>query len=208
MSLRQLYQVSTASANPSSLTNLQPGGAGVQVSGTTTNPGISAPYIEQIVREVLDITAPTLITQGVTQGTPAPAGKLLVWDPYNTAFGAGWKLSSIKSQSLGSGTFGVVYKQGDPTQAGPATSSVNGNIAATSNARAQVVIEGPVSAFINTTVNATAISAGMPLSADGAGNLTYAGASPAAGSVVAIAAGNVAASTSVPVLTNVYVGGF
>jgi len=74
--------------------------------------------------------------------------------------------------------------------------------------RAVVFYDGPINAFVTTTVNTTAISAGMPLASDGAGNLTYAGASPAAGTVLATALGPVAANVSVPVLIPVYVGGY
>jgi hypothetical protein len=71
-----------------------------------------------------------------------------------------------------------------------------------------VTFNGPCQALVETVAGGSAISAGMYLAAAGAGNLTYAGASPGAGTVVATAAGNVGASISTPVLINVYAGGF
>jgi hypothetical protein len=72
--------------------------------------------------------------------------------------------------------------------------------------------DGPTQAYINTTVGGNAVSAGMPLAADGAGNLTAftytPAAPPAAGTILATALGAVAASTSIPVLTPIYVGGY
>lgn len=204
--LRQLYQQSSGSLNPSSLTNLKPGGAGAATSGTLTTPGISSPSLENVQLEVLDVTAPTLITANVTTGTPAPAGKVLVWDPVNSAFGAAWKLNSVKNQAVPGGQYGVVVKAGVAADSGVCVGTSNGNIS--QGAKALVVTEGPVQAFCTSVVNTTAISAGMPLAADGAGNLTYAGGSPAAGTVLATAAGNLSGSVSTPSLLNVYVGGF
>ena len=40
MPLHRLYNLSTGSGNPSYLTGVLPGGAGVQVAGTSTNPMI------------------------------------------------------------------------------------------------------------------------------------------------------------------------
>lgn len=207
MALRQLYALSTGSLNPSGMTNLQPGGAGVQTAGSSPNPGISAPYVEQVIREVYDLTAPTLIVAGTTAPTPAPAGKLLVWDPVNTAFGSGWKLNSVQKQAVPTGMYGVVYSQGTVPTGTSTKGSSNGNIA-DGPIKSTVVTEGPVQAYVNTTVTNTAISAGMALAADGAGNLTYAGASPAVGTVLGWAAGNQSAGVSTPALMNVYLGGY
>lgn len=207
--LTQLYQQSTGSMNPSSLTGTLPGGAGSVTTGTVTAPGISAPTVEAWHQEVLDATAPSLITSGKTLGTPAAAGKLLVADLTNGSFGAIWKLAGLpKLTPYGMGTFGIVSRAGDPNSAGVCVGTSNGNLATGTNARADVILEGPAQAYINTTVTNTAVSAGMTLGSDGAGNLTYTGASPAAGATLAIAAQTVGAGISIPVLASVYVGGY
>lgn len=207
MALRQLYNLTTGTLNPSYLTNYKAGGAGSITTGTSTTPGISAPALETAQLEVLDVTAPTLInSNGTTPATPAPAGKLLVVDPVNGAFGAVWQLNKVKSQALSRGTFGIVVAPGTVSEAGNTTSSANGNIS--QGSKAVVVTEGPVQAYWTTTVNTTAISAGMALASDGAGNLTYAGASPTAGTVLGIALDNMAGSISTPALKNTYIGGF
>jgi len=207
MALRQLYNLSTSSLNPSGMTSLLPGGAGVQTSGSSTTPGISAPYIEQFQMQVLDVTAPTNIANNAA-ATPAVAGKLLVWDPFNSAFGSKWKLNTVKEQAIGRGQYGIVTAAGQASEAGLCTSSVSGNVA-TTGTLATVVVEGPVQAYVQGTVGGVTISTGMALAADGAGNLTYAGASPAAGTVLGTYAGaGVASTVSIPVLSNVYIGGY
>lgn len=205
MALLQIYQISTGSSNPSGATQLLPGGAGVQVAGNTPVPGISAPRLEQWQREVTDTTAPTLInTNGTTPATPAASGKLLVLDALNSAFGANWKLNATVKQPLGQGQYGIVYTPGTVAEAGSTTSSVSGNIS--QGTRAVVVTQGPVKAFVQGTVGGTTVSAGMPLAADGAGNLTFAGSSPAVGTVLAVLTdASVASSVSIPVLSNIYV---
>jgi hypothetical protein len=225
--LRQLYQQSTPSMNPSYLTGVLPGGAGAATAGTTPNPGISAPYIEDYLLEVYDVTAPTLIgtaNPGKTLGTPAIAGKLLVLDPLNSGPGGWlWKQSSVAKQPIPGGQYGIVYKPASPTTAGNfangsiAVGTANGNIAQPGD-KALVVIDGPVPAFVQTTVGGVAVSAGMPLVADGAGNLTPinqgtpggtgAALPPLPGQVLAIAMQNVAVSISIPQLVNVFVGGY
>jgi hypothetical protein len=216
MPLHQLYLTGsgTGTMNPSYLTNLQPGGAGAQTAGTVTNPGISAPRLEESTIEVLDVTAPTLIGT-TTLATPAVAGKLLVMDPLTGAFGSRWKLNSTVKQAVPRGQFGIVYIPGaaqtsttGPSDAGYAVSTNAGN-EAQYGTKAVVMYDGPIQAFVQGTVGNTTISAGMPLAADGAGNLTFAGSSPAAGTVLATYADtNLASSVSIPVLRNVYVGGY
>lgn len=206
MSLKMLYDTSTGSINPSAKTSLMPGGAGVQTAGTQTVPGISSPVVEASVQEVYDATAPTLIANN-TQGLPAAAGKLLVADLSNGAFGSTWALNNAKLAPYGRGTFGIVVQAGMQSDTTTPVTTANGN-RSLPGAKALVVTEGPVQAYLNTTVTNTAISAGMPLAADGAGNLTYAGASPGAGTVLAIAADSMSAGVSTPALHNVYVGGF
>lgn len=205
MSLRQLYEISTSSLNPTGAVNLLPGGAGVQVTGKQITPGISAPSLEPEKYEVLDVTAPTLITgQSVNAlGTPAIQGKLVVLDPLNGAFGAVWSLNKTVKQILPKGTYGIVDAPGQANETGGCVSSVNGNIS--NGSRALIVTEGPVKAYVQGTVGNTAISAGMTLAADGAGNLTYAGASAGAGTILGILCdASVASSVSIPVLSNVY----
>lgn len=205
--LRQLYKTSTATANPSQYTGLLPGGAGVQTSGKTPNWGISAPILEAESMEVLDYTAPTLITPGVTPGSPARAGKLVVLDPVNGAFAAIWKQNTVIQQAIPAGQYGVVTAAGQVSEAGTAVGSSNGNIS--QGSKALIVKQGPVQAYVQGTVGNVAISAGMPLASDGAGNLTYAGASPSAGTVLATFADALIANTiSVPVLANVVIGGY
>lgn len=205
MPLKRLYNTTTGSGNPSYLTGVLPGGAGAQTAGTSANPMISAPRIEETALEVFDVTAPTLIGTN-TPGTPAPAGKLLVIDPPNSIGGAKWKLNSTKNQAVPGGLFGIVFTPGQAAETGACVSSSSGNIS--QGSKAVVVVEGPVNALVTSVVNTTAISAGMQLAADGAGNLTYAGASPAAGTVLAIALGPVASNVSTPATIPVYVGGY
>lgn len=221
--LRQLYAQTTGTMNPSYLTNTLPGGAAAATAGTTPNPGISAPYIEDFETEVIDITAPTLITPalGTTKtylGTPAIQGKLLVLDPINAGPGGTlWKQNSTKGQAIPGGQYGIVVKAGLASATGVAIGSPQGNVAS-SGAGAVVVTDGPVLAFCQTTVGGLAISAGMPLQADGAGNLTPinqgtfggtgAALPPLPGQVLATALGPVASSISIPVLAPVYLGGY
>lgn len=225
--LRQLFQQSTGSMNPSYLTGVLPGGAGAATAGITPNPGISAPYIEQAINEVFDVSAPTLIgtaNPGKTLGTPAPQGKLLVLDPNNSGPGGWlWKLNSIKYQPLAGNQYGIVYKAAPATVSGNfqngsiAVGSAGGNIAQPGD-KALVVTDGPIQAFCTTSPGIGAISAGMPLAADGAGNLTSinqgtfggtgAGLPPLPGQVIATSMDSMVASVSNPALRNVYIGGF
>jgi hypothetical protein len=220
MPLHQLYNQVSGSLNPSYLTGILPGGAGVQVSGTTSNPGISAPRLEESTIEVYDVTAPTLLSNvanATTYPTPAVAGKLLQLSPFTSIGGARWKQNSAAKISLARGQFGIVVGQGSQPQnaqnndAGAAVSTAGGN-EATYGTKAVVMYDGPTQAYITTSVGGIGISAGMPLSADGAGNLTaYSytpAAPPAAGTILATALGPVAAAVSIPVLQNVYVGGY
>lgn len=225
--LRQLYQISTSSSNPSGLTGVLPGGAGTATAGTTPNPGISAPYIEDYILEVFDVTAPSLIgtaNPGKTLGTPAIAGKLLVLDAANSGPGGWlWKQNTVVRQPIAGGQYGIVYKPASATVSGNfqngsiAVGTTGGNIAQPGD-KAMVVVDGPIQAFINTTVGGVAVSAGMPLAADGAGNLTPisqgtfggtgAALPPLPGQVLATAMGPVATNISIPVLQNVFLGGY
>ncbi len=209
MPLHRLYNTTTPSANPSYLTGLLPGGAGVQVAGTQVAPGASAPRIEESSIEVFDITAPTLLTPGVTPPTPAAPGKLLVISPPDSIGGATWKLNSVARQALARGQYGIVSSAGQVGDDAPTFYSAGGP--RSTGSKAIVQYDGPIQAYVETTVGGNAISAGMALSADGAGNLTAytipAGGLPP-GQVLATALGPVAGSVSIPVLTNVFVGGY
>lgn len=208
MSLHQLYAVRSGSLNPSGATGLAPGGAGVQNAASSVSPGISAPSLEQYQREVFDVTSTKLLIAGTTLGDPAPVGKLLVVDPVNSIFGAQWKLNTTVKQAIPNGAYGIVVAAGQASDVGLVQTTSNGQIAVPGS-KAVVVTAGPVPAFVQTTVGAGAISAGMPLAADGAGNLTWAGSSPNAGTVLGTLMGaTVAASVSIPVLSQVYLGGY
>jgi len=209
MPLHRLYNVSTGSGNPSYLTGLLPGGAGVQTAGTSTNPMVSAPRLEESTIEVLDVTGPSLIglSTAAQAATPAIAGKLLVMDPIQGAFGSRWKLNSVKSQAIPRGQYGIVQAAGLASDAGVAVSTSSGNEGP--GVKAVVMYDGPIQAFCTSTVNTAAISAGMPLGSDGAGNLTALNQPVTnAGTVLATAAGNLATAISIPALLNVYVGGY
>lgn len=207
--------------NPSYLTGVLPGGAGTQVAGVTPDPGISAPYIELMTTEVFDVTAPSLIgtaNPGTTLATPAAAGKLLVLDASNSGPGGWkWKQNSIKYQPVPYGQYGVVYKPANASVAGIAVGTTGGNIASPGD-KAMIAFDGPIQAFCTTTPGIGAISAGMPLAADGAGNLTSinqgtpggtgAATPPPPGTILATAMDALAASVSIPQLKNVFVGGY
>lgn len=208
MPLHRLYNLTTGTLNPSYLTGVLPGGAGVQVAGTTPNPGISAPRLEESGIEVFDITAPTLITS-LTPGTPAPSGKLLVMSPPDSIGGADWKLNSVFRQAIPRGQYGIVSEAGQVSDDNPTFSSVSGN--RSQGTKAVVFYDGPIQAFVETSSGGIAISAGMPLVADGAGNLTAVTIAPGGlppGEVLATALGPVSGSVSIPVLCNVFVGGY
>ena len=225
MALRQLFQLTTGSMNPSYLTGVLPGGAGAATAGIAVAPGVSAPFIEPSEIEVFDVTAPTLLTAVVGAQTPAqPAafGKLLVLDPSNSGPGGWkWKQNAIRYQSVPGGQYGVVSK---PASANNLGNFLNGSVGqatafgniATPGDKALIVTDGPVPAFVTTTT--TAISAGMPLAADGAGNLTPINQGlpgnttnniqPGAGQVLATSLDFLTTGISTPVLRNVWVGGY
>ena len=135
--------------------------------------------------------------------TPAASGKLLVLDATTGTVGAAtWRQNTQANKAVPRGQYGIVFTPGQASEA----SAANGTSTGT---KAQVVIEGPCAALLTTApTNTTAISAGMALSADNAGNLTYAGASPGAGTVLATAMGSLATGISTPTLTFVDVGGY
>ena len=229
MPLHRLYNVVSGSLNPSYLTGLTPGGAGVQTAGVSTNPGVSAPRLEESTIEVFDVTAPTTLSAvagATTYPTPAAAGKLLVLDPISSIGGARWKQSNVNMQPIARGQYGIVVAAGLPqnasnNDAGPAIGFSNSGGTAVINeaaygTKAVVMYDGPVQAFV-TTNSTQAISAGSPLGADGAGNLMLVStpalnstnvAVAAPGQVLARALGPLAASISTPTLVNVYVGGY
>ena len=213
--------------NPSYLTNTLAGGAGAATAGTTPNPGISAPFIEPSELEVFDVTAPTTLTAVVgaqTFASPAALGKLLLVDYVNSGPGGWkWKQNAIKYQAIPGGQYGIVVK---PASANALGQFANGSIGqATSQGnianpgdKALVVIDGACQALCQTSVGGVAISAGMPLAADGGGNLTpiaqglqnntTTNPPPLSGQVLATSMDFLTSSISVPVLRNVWLGGF
>ena len=227
MALRKLFQQTTGSMNPSYLTSLLPGGAGAATAGTIPNPGISAPYIEPQELEVFDVTAPTKLTAvagATTLATPAPLGKILALDAANSGPGGWlWKQNATKYAQYSGGQYGVVVKAASATALGTflngsiGVATANGNIASPGD-KALIVIDGPAQALCQTSVGGVAISAGMPLAADGGGNLTpiaqglqnnvTTNPPPLPGQVLATAMDFLTSSISVPVLRNVYLGGY
>jgi hypothetical protein len=214
--LRKLFQISTPSSNPSSLTGILPGGAGVTVTGTSVASGISAPTLEPFLVEVQDVTAPTLLTAvtgKTTPGTPAVAGALVALDAFNSGPGGwNWKLVRQVGARLPRGQYGIVYKPANILNAGVAVATAGGNIS--QGDRAEVCIDGPVPALVTTVVFGAAISAGMPLQSDGGGYLTGINLGttstniPLPGQVLATSMDFIASGVSTPVLRNVYVGGY
>jgi hypothetical protein len=198
MALRRLYNLTTASGGASG-GGFLPGGAGVAVQGQNVNPWISGPRIEEYKMEVLDTRAVSSVP------VPSASGKLLVLDPTTgTIGGATWTRNSVANRPFPAGTYGIVDTPGQASEA-----SATGNPNQSTGTKALVVTSGPVQALVTTSpTNTTAISAGMYLSSDTGGNLTYAGASPAAGTVLATAMGSMAGGISVPTMMPVYVGGF
>jgi hypothetical protein len=148
-----------ASGNPSSMTSLLPGGAGVQVSGTTSVPFLASPRVEQIVREVLDISS----SGGLA--TPAVNGNLLVlnFSAANNSGGGLWQLPQVVGASHIPGAFGIVLKAGS-------TASIDENPVG-SGVGALVVTQGPVQALCVAPSAGGAIALGTLLESDGTGNL-------------------------------------
>ena len=95
--------------------------------------------------------------------------------------------------------------------------TAQGNIASPGD-KALVVVDGACQALCQTSVGAVAISAGMPLAADGGGNLTpiaqglqthtTTNPPPLSGQVLATAMDFLTTAISVPVLRNVWLGGY
>jgi hypothetical protein len=197
MALRQLFELSTSSYNPSNITKLLPGGAGVQVAGTSPNPGISGPRLEEYETRALDVTA-----TGSTP-TPAPTGTLMVMNAITgTIGGSTWSKSNQAAQRLARGQYGIVNIPGQATD-----ETASGGLGTGSDC--YIVTDGPIMALVTTgPTTTTAISAGMWLGADGAGNLTYAGTNPSSGAVLATAMDSMATGISTPTLKNVFAGGF
>lgn len=195
MRLRKYLNQTNSSGNPSSLTNMLPGGNGSIVTGTTGVPMLSSPQIEVEAMEVMDVTA-----SGSTP-TPAKAGKLLVMDPTVATIGAGggaFRQSASAAAAIGRNKCGVVTIPGQASEATAASGTSNGT-------KATIIVDGPVMAYC-TTDGTHPISAGSLLVADGSGNLTTNG-TQVAGTVLAVAAGALAISqpaTLVPVV----MGGF
>ena len=150
-----------SSMNPSALIGVLPGGANTQVAGSSIAPS-TLPHKEQIIREVIDDSA-----------TPATSGQTLVLEANakNNPGGQYFQVGASANQAVGDSKCGICFK--------PA--GVTGGLAL-------IVVNGPVIASVQSTSNTNkAIAVGDPLCLDASGNLTSAPASPAAGTVVAIA---------------------
>jgi hypothetical protein len=170
-----------ASGNPSALNSLLPGGANVQVAGTTPNPFLAGPRPEQIVREVIDVTA----------AAPAPASYLVQLQfAAGNGNGTNYIENTTTSVQLGEGMYGIVWR--------PAIAQ---------GGQALIVTEGPVLAYCYTG-GVTAITYGTPLVAGGGTNpgCLTAVASPTFGTIVGFSLGTLAISTG-PTLLPVWMGG-
>jgi hypothetical protein len=152
-----LYIITAASGNPSSLTSLLPGGVGVQNAGTSPAPFLSAPRVEQILREVLDTTS----AGGVP--APAPIGALLSVDFTIVQGGQNWNVSPVAQDPKLDGQFGIVFKSGS-------TNPID-DLPLGSGSGALIVTSGPAQALCITPTAGGAIAPGTLLAADGAGNL-------------------------------------
>lgn len=205
MALRRLYNLITATANPSYLTNLLPGGAGSQTAGTTANPGLAQPRRETMEQEVLDVTA-----NGTTP-TPAAQGALLYEDltvnstVAGSSTGATWRQSATANAAIPYGKFGVVMISGQNSTVGNPVSATGGT---SQGIKAQVVYDGPCLALCTTNTNQATITPGTLLSADGLGSLQKAPGSPNAGQVLAVAAGSLNWKIATQTLLPVDVGGY
>ena len=159
MSLLTLYNISEASGNPTSMTGLLPGGAGVQVAGTISNPFLAAPRLEQQVREVLDATS----VNGVP--SPAPTGSLLIWNPLlsgNTG-AALWTVPNQPNAVALESQYGIILKPGSPF--------LIDSLPLGSGDGAEVVFNGPCNALCVAPTAGGPITPGAYLVSDGSGNL-------------------------------------
>lgn len=159
--------------------NVQAGSSAPGTGGQWLN----GPYLNPLLYSVLDSTA----------SNPAIRGKAVVLDTAATSPGPYYKQSAVATQAVGRGKVGIVTD--------PATST-------TAN-QAVIAVEGAVMAYATSTANTNkAIAVGDPLTLDGAGNLTSAGASPAAGTIVATALQALTGGTSTATLILVDMGGY
>lgn len=169
--------------------DIQMGSADIQ-SGSATAPFLALPTLDQIIQIVMDNTATT----------PAAVGKILVnqftavnaGTGTNATYGANYIQSATANQAVNWSQLGVVQ-----------------SAAAAAFQEARIISIGYAKAFATSTANTNkAIAVGDPLCLDGAGNLTSAPATPAAGTVVGFALGALAGATSTPTLIPVLLGGY
>jgi hypothetical protein len=140
---------------------------------------------EGYVRSVVDNT-PT---------NPAVAGKLLACQFASTnVSGTGYAQNATATAVLPAFTYGIVVTPAQ-VMAQQGTTQVR--------SQAEIIQAGPAQALCTT--GTTAISPGTLLVADANGNLTPAGATPAAGTILAVSLGSLPASTSTPTLVPVMV---
>lgn len=169
-----------------------------------TKPWLSIPRFETVDQVVLDTTVAGF----------AAVGKILVEDmtaansaqATATTCGPSFKLSAVANQAIPPYGCGVVVSPGG---ANATNASGLANQAAPNQQQARIASIGDVLAFATTTANTNkAIAVGDPLALDGAGNLTSCPATPATGTVVAVAKQALAGGTGTATLIAVRMGGY
>lgn len=161
----------------------------------TGKPFQAAPRLEPYDAVVLDTTGAGF----------AAIGKILV-EAWTDKSGASFAQSATVNQALPLFRFGAVVS---PAGANANNASGLANQAAPNQSQARITQCGDCLALATSTANANkAINVGDPLCLDGAGNLTSAPATPAAGSVVAIAKQALAGGTAAATMIAVSMGGY
>lgn len=175
---REVIDLSYGSGNPA--------GTGI--------PFIPGPRKEPYTEDVIDAGA-----------TLATLGQILVED-FTTYGSASWKKSAVANQAVPEFSCGVVVK---PAAVNAGANTYPPNSVTPNQTQATVVVNGPALALVTSTANTNkAINIGDPLCLDGAGNLTSAPATPAVGTVVAIAQQGLAGGTGAPTQLKVRMGGY
>lgn len=179
---REVIDLSYGSGNPA--------GTGI--------PFIPGPRKEPYTEEYIDGAA--------TPAAYAAVGQIVVED-FTTYGSASWKKSAVVNQAVPPFSCGAVIK---PAAANAGANTYPPNASSVPNqTQGTAVVNGPALALATSTANANkAINVGDPLCLDGAGNLTSAPATPATGTVVAVAQQALAGATGTPTLIKVRMGGY
>lgn len=152
----------------------------------------------------------TVIDNRASGSTALTVGKLFVEQFLAANTGdASYTVNTVANQAIPWGSFGIMT--GVPQPLSAPTSSTSPTVGQTTGGGTEIRIrqKGSCLAFCTSTANANkAIVVGDPLAADGAGNLTSSIATPAVGTVLAIAKGALAGATATPTLVLVNVGGY